>query len=95
MRLPLWFLFIGNAEMRKILLTNSKTSGVGLGLQRKIWIAVRSQPDSLLRFTIGGASTPGLWTGKDIAKQSPPVLNFSAESPGKRDTPDKRESISA
>ena len=79
MRLPLLFLFIGNAEMRKILLTNSKTSGGGLGLQRKIWIAVRSRPVSLLRSTIGGASTPGLWTGKDIVKRSQPDRNFSQE----------------
>ena len=93
--LPLWFLFIGNAERRKILLTNSKTSGVGLGLQRKTWIAVISQPDSLLRFTTGGVSMPGLWTGKDIAKRSQPARNFSPESPGKRDTPDKSGSISA
>jgi hypothetical protein len=37
----------------------------------------------------------GLWTGKDIVKRSQPDRNFSQESPGKRDTPDKRESISA
>jgi hypothetical protein len=49
---------------------NAKLLAAGLGLQRKTWIVVRSRPVSLLRFTIGGVSMPGLWIGKDIVKQS-------------------------